>query len=65
MKTSAMKWIAIAAVAFGSQAFAQSADDTKWVNQCIKDNQGEPGGTPEIVKKYCTCMNAKMPESEE
>ena len=65
MKNSAMKWIAIAAVAFGNQAFAQTADDTKWINQCIKDNQGEKGGTPEIIRKYCTCMNNKMSDNEE
>jgi hypothetical protein len=63
MKKSIFKWIAIAAVAFSGQVFAD-ADDTKWINQCIKDNKGEKGGTPEIVKSYCTCMNNKMSDSE-
>lgn len=46
-----------------STALAQSADDKKWVNQCIKDNKAE-GATPEVVNKYCVCMNDKMDENE-
>ena len=41
-----------------------SADDVKWINQCIADNKNEPGGTAAIVRKYCTCMNDKMDDSE-
>jgi hypothetical protein len=44
-------------------ALAQSADDKKWVNKCVQDNKGE-GAKPEVVKKYCVCMNDKMDENE-
>ncbi len=49
-----------------SVAFAQrmTTDDVKWVNQCIRDNQGEPGATQTIIRAYCVCMEEKMPESE-
>lgn len=55
--------IAAAALVSGTTASAQNADDKKWVNQCIKDNRGE-GATPEVVRKYCVCMNDKMDENE-
>ena len=45
-------------------AQAMNQDDLKWVNQCIGDNRGEPGGTPEIVRAYCICMNEKMDNNE-
>src|SRR5262245_21936730 len=41
----------------------QSADDTKWINDCINDNKDE-GQTPEVVRAYCTCMNNKMSSNE-
>ena len=41
-----------------------SADDVKWVNQCIADNKGERGGTPVVLRAYCTCMNDKMDDNE-
>ena len=41
-----------------------SKDDVKWINQCIADNKGEPGGTPEVVRKYCMCMNEEMDDNE-
>lgn len=47
-----------------SMAQTMNADDMKWINQCINDNRGEPGGTPAVVRAYCICMNEKMPESE-
>jgi hypothetical protein len=47
-----------------SGALAQmSADDLKWINQCIADNK-RGGATPEVVRKYCICMNEKMDDSE-
>jgi hypothetical protein len=55
--------LTIAAVFVSSSVFAQSADDKKWINQCIKDNKAE-GATPEVVRKYCVCMNDKMDENE-
>ena len=52
----------IAACVANTPASAQqmNADDLKWINQCINDNKGEPGGTPPIVRAYCMCMNEKM-----
>ena len=44
-------------------AQSQSADDKKWVAQCIKDNKNE-GAKPEVVHQYCVCMNDKMDETE-
>lgn len=38
-------------------------DDVTWINQCIADNKKE-GATPEVVKKYCVCMNNAMSSSE-
>jgi hypothetical protein len=47
----------------GQTALAQlSADDVKWINQCIADNKG--GANEEVVRKYCMCMNEKMSDSE-
>lgn len=52
---SAMTGLALAQV---------SQDDVKWINQCISDNRGEPGGTPAVVRAYCICMNEKMDDNE-
>jgi len=47
-----------------SSAFAQmSADDLKWINRCIADNK-RGGASPEVVRKYCICMNEKMDDNE-
>jgi hypothetical protein len=56
----------IGASLLSSAAMAQSmnADDMKWINACISDNRGEPGGTPAIVRAYCICMNEKMSNNE-
>jgi hypothetical protein len=58
--------VLIAAIALmaSSAAFADTTeDDIKWVNQCVADNKRE-GATPEIVSKYCVCMNNKMADGE-
>jgi hypothetical protein len=58
---------AVVATAFlaGNGVKAQlSQDDVKWINQCIADNKGQPGGTPEVVRKYCMCMNEEMDDNE-
>lgn len=39
-----------------------TADDVKWVNQCIDDNKG--GASPDVIRKYCICMNEKMDDNE-
>ena len=53
----------IATVLMVPVTFAQSADDKKWVNQCMKDNKDE-GAKEEVVRKYCVCMNDKMEDNE-
>jgi hypothetical protein len=53
----------LATLLASSASFAQSSDDKKWVNQCIRDNKGE-GATADVVRKYCVCMNDKMDENE-
>ena len=40
-----------------------TADDVKWINQCAADNK-DGKATPDIVLKYCTCMNDKMDDNE-
>ena len=44
-------------------ALAATADDVKWINQCVSDNKDE-GAKREVVLKYCTCMNNKMDSNE-
>ena len=44
-------------------AFAQTADDIKWINECVQDNKDE-GAKEDVVLKYCTCMNNKMDDNE-
>lgn len=64
---SLMAFLAFASVSVATlPASAQSmnADDMKWINQCINDNKGEAGGTPQIVRAYCICMNEKMDNNE-
>jgi hypothetical protein len=48
----------------GNRATAETADDRKWISQCIADNKGEKGATPQIVRKYCACMNEAMDDNE-
>ena len=55
--------LALAAVCLSSTAaFAATADDVKWINQCVKDNKG--GAADAVILKYCTCMNKKMSDNE-
>ena len=58
--------LAVAGAVIGSTAagLAQqmNADDMKWINQCIRDNQG--GASPAVIRKYCVCMNDKMDNNE-
>ena len=62
IKTSGLLLI-VCLMACGT-ALANAADDAKWIAQCQKDNKDE-GQTEAVVTKYCTCMNDKMPESED
>lgn len=66
MKSIITYTLACVAILGSGAAVAQqgaSGDDKKWINQCIRDNKAE-GATPEVVRKYCTCMNDKMDENE-
>jgi len=66
MKLAIAALLTVAPLLASTGAFAQAmnADDLKWINKCISDNKGEPGGTPEIIRKYCICMNEKMSNNE-
>jgi uncharacterized protein YggL (DUF469 family) len=64
MTISAAVLAVVSATIISTAASAQSADDVKWINQCISDNKNEKGGTPQIVRAYCVCMNDKMDENE-
>ena len=58
----------VAAIALSAAVPASAqklnADDVKWINECIDDNQGEAGATPAIARKYCMCMNERMDSNE-
>lgn len=56
--------LAACAASVPASAQQMNADDLKWINQCISDNKSEPGGTPQIVRAYCVCMNEKMDNNE-
>jgi hypothetical protein len=47
---------------FFSASNVFGGDDEKWVQKCINDNKGEE--KPEVVKKYCVCMNNEMDDNE-
>lgn len=62
-----MKYFA-AALLIGLSALAPSAayadaDDMKWIAKCMKDN-ADAKVAPDVVNKYCTCMNDKMDSNE-
>jgi hypothetical protein len=62
MRFAAAAALLAACALTSSAAFAVTADDVKWINQCIKDNKGD--AKEEVVRKYCTCMNNKMDDNE-
>ena len=62
MKLTAFVVLVVGSIVGSNAALAATADDTKWINQCMKDNKGE--AKEEIVRKYCTCMNNKMDDNE-
>jgi len=66
MKVTIAALLVAAPLLASTAAIAQTmnADDVKWINQCINDNKGEKGATPEIIRKYCMCMNEKMSNNE-
>jgi hypothetical protein len=65
MKLMAVGLFLVGSVMASNTAFAQrmTADDLKWINQCISDNRGERA-SQEVIRKYCICMNEKMSDNE-
>ncbi|MEO8802428.1 MAG: hypothetical protein ABI304_14405 [Rudaea sp.] len=61
MNIKACLFLGIASLVVCTSAIANS-DDIKWVSQCMMDNKDE-GQSTAVVRKYCECMNNKMPES--
>ena len=55
--------VAATFVAAPASAQKQSADDTKWITECVSDNKDEGQAAP-VVLAYCTCMNNKMSNNE-
>ncbi|MBF0132509.1 MAG: hypothetical protein HQL75_07990 [Magnetococcales bacterium] len=55
---------ALFACAFMVSGFAFAGqDDAAWIAKCMMDNAKE-NVAPEVMSKYCTCMNGKMSEGE-
>ena len=46
-----------------SSATAQSTDDIKWVNQCVRDSASY-AVSQQVKIMYCTCMVSKMSDNE-
>lgn len=65
MKRLGVALLLTASVLASDAALAQAmtADDLKWINQCIGDNKDQ-GAKPDVVRKYCICMNEKMDNNE-
>jgi hypothetical protein len=55
--------LVIGGMFIASSALAQTADDKKWINQCLSDNS-DAKVAKTVVAVYCTCMNDKMSENE-
>ena len=51
------------ALAFPAVTVAQTGDDKKWIDKCVKDNKDE-GAKASVVRAYCACMNEKMDDNE-
>ena len=54
---------ACATCLIGGGAAAQSTDDVKWVNQCVRDSASYPV-SQQVKIMYCTCMVSKMSDNE-
>jgi hypothetical protein len=64
MKVTTLALALAASLMAATPGLAQqmNADDMKWINQCIRDNQG--GASAAVIRKYCICMNEKMDNNE-
>lgn len=63
MKLKLLAPLLVGGICFASTVFAQTADDKKWIRQCLADNQ-EAKVAASVVSSYCTCMNNKMSDNE-
>ena len=63
MKRTALVMFAAASILATDVARAASADDQKWIAECMRDNAGAGVGTP-IVRAYCACMTEAMSDNE-
>jgi hypothetical protein len=63
MKRTILVLLATAFVGATTVARATSADDRKWIAECMRDNAGAGIGEP-IVRAYCACMTDKMSDNE-
>ncbi len=52
-----------ASISAPAYAQRQSADDTKWITECVSDNKDEGQSAP-VILAYCSCMNSKMSDNE-
>jgi len=55
--------VVVGAYFTGKAVRAETADDRKWVSRCIQDNK-DAKVSPDVVRKYCTCMNEAMDDNE-
>jgi hypothetical protein len=62
MKLGTVVLVLIGSLAASSIAYAD-AYDLKWIARCIEDNANAKVA-PDVVSKYCTCMNNKMDSNE-
>ncbi|CAK0758721.1 Lipoprotein [uncultured Gammaproteobacteria bacterium] len=61
MRLATIALLLLSSVVMTTVAYADD-DDKKWIAQCLADNAA--GAAPEVVAKYCKCMNDKMDSSE-
>ncbi|WP_348928657.1 hypothetical protein [Aquabacter sp. CN5-332] len=54
---------AVTSAGAGAAYAQQTADDAKWIAQCVTDNKDEGQSAP-VVLAYCTCMTNKMSSGE-
>lgn len=63
LRKIATSCLLVVAACGSSFAFADE-DDATWIAQCVADNKAAAAQVPEVVKKYCKCMNDEMDEGE-
>lgn len=63
MMKSAIITLSFVSCLIASSASAQSTDDVKWVNQCVRDSAGY-AVSQQVKIMYCTCMVSKMSDNE-